>query len=112
MAWFIERGQVRVAAFGAVLQPRDVRVRGTAFGARRQNLLREAAEVFDQRQLQHARPGPELADRQRGDALIAVEKLPELLRLQPAVAVTDELDGDGVNAGVAGLRAPSVGSSR
>ena len=35
--------------------------------------------------------------------MVAIEELGELLSLEPAVAVPDKFDGDGVNAGVTGL---------
>ncbi len=37
----------------------------------------------------------------RGDPLVAAEELRELLGVEPAVAVTDQLDGDGVDTGLA-----------
>ena len=88
-----------------LVRARHVAVGGVPRGAGREQLFGEPAQVFDQRQLQHARPRPELADGQRRDALIAVQELDELLAIEPAVAVPDQLDGDGVDARLAGVLA-------
>ena len=84
---------------------RHVAVGGAARGARGQQFLGQAAQVLDERQLQHARPRPQLADRQRRDALVAVQELDQLLAIQPAVAVADQLDRDRVDAGLPGVLA-------
>ena len=89
----------------AVVGSRHVVVGGAAGGARRQQLLGQAAQVFDERQLQHARPRPELADRQRRDALVAVQELDQLLAIEPAVAVANQLDRDRVDARLTGVLA-------
>ena len=73
------RQRVRTAP---VVGRRHVVVGGAARGACREQLFGEAAEVLDERQLQHARPCPQLADRQRRDALVAVQELSELRRDQ------------------------------
>ena len=78
-------------------------VGGAARGSCREQLFGQAAQVLDERQLQHARPCPQLADRQRRDALVAVQKLDELLATQAAVAVADQLDRDGVDARLTGV---------
>ena len=57
------------------------------------------------RQLQHARPCPQLADSQRRDALIAGQELDELVAIEAAVALVDELDGNLLHARVAGVLA-------
>ncbi len=88
-----------------VVRPRDVAVGGPARRARRQQFLGQPAQVLDERQLQHARPRPQLADRQRRDALVAVQELDQLLAIEPAVAVADQLDGDRVDARVTGVLA-------
>ena len=85
--------------------PRHVRVGCAAGGAGREQFLGQPAQVLDQRQLQHARPRPQLADRQRRDPLVAVQELDQLLAIQTAVAVADQLDGDRVDAGVTGVLA-------
>ncbi len=66
-----------------------------------EGLLREPPQVLDEGQLQHAGPGPQLADRQGGHGLVAVHEAHELLPVQATVAVTDELHRHGVDAGVA-----------
>ena len=66
-----------------------------------ERLLREPPQVLDEGQLQHARPGPQLADRERSHGLVAVHEAHQLLPVQAAVAVADELHGQGVDARVA-----------
>ncbi len=85
------------------VDPRHVDVGGAPGGAGGQQLVREAPQVLDEGELQHARPGPELADRERGDRLEALEETHELLAVEAAVAVPYQLHRDGVHAGVAGL---------
>ncbi len=75
--------------------------------ARLQRLRGQTPQVFDERQLQHAGPGPELANRQRGDALVAVDEHRELLAVEPAVAVTHQFDGHRVDPRVTRLLAGS-----
>ena len=57
--------------------------------ARLHHLVRQPPQILDERQLQHARPGPQLADRQRSDGLVAVHKTQEFLSVQATVAVAD-----------------------
>ena len=70
-----------------------------ARAARAQDLVGEPPQVLDERQRQHARPRPQLADRQRRDALVAVQEQLELLPLEPAVAVAHQLDRHRVDPG-------------
>ena len=100
-----ERRERRRGPRRSPLEARDVGVGGAARAACRHDFVGQAAQVFDQRQLQHARPRPQLADRERRDALIAVEELRQLLPVEPAVAVAQQLDRDRVDARVAGLLA-------
>ena len=79
------------------LDPSHVRVSGQPGAARRQGFGGQTSEVFDQRQLQHAGPRPQLADRQRRDALVAVDEHRELLTVDAAVAVAHQLDGHRVD---------------
>ena len=65
----------------------------------------EAAQVFDQRELQHARPRPQLAERQRRDALIAVQEQRELRQVEPAVGMAEQRDRHRVDARLARLLA-------
>ena len=88
-----------------VVGSRHVLIRGAAGGAGGEQLFGEPAQVFDERELQHARPGPELANRQRHDLLVTVQELEQLLAIEAAVAVADQFDGDGVDASVAGVLA-------
>ena len=85
--------------------------RRTSSAARRasrasQHLLGEPPQVLDERELQHARPGPQLADRQRRDASGSCSrKRTQLVAVEAAVAVADQLDRQGVDARVAGVLA-------
>jgi hypothetical protein len=54
--------------------------------------------MVEQRQLQRARPGPELADRERGDGLEGADEALQPLRVEPARAGSDQLERQGVNA--------------
>jgi hypothetical protein len=89
-------------ATAALVGVRDVRVGCIARGARHQQFVHQSPEVLDERELQHARPGPQFTDRQRRHALIALEELEQLLAGEPAVTVAHELDGDGVYPRLAG----------
>ena len=71
--------------------------------ARVEHLVGQPPEILDERELQHARPRPELADGERSDALKAVEEKRELLNIEAAVAVPDQLNGNPVDACVARL---------
>ena len=84
---------------------RDVAVGRAPRGARLERLLGQPAQVLDQRQPEHARPRPQLADGERRDRLVAVQEPHELLAVEPAVAVADQLHGHRVDARVAGALA-------
>ena len=56
------------------------------------------AQMVEQRELQRARPGPELADRERGDGLEGADEALQPLRVEPARAGSDQLERQGVNA--------------
>ena len=90
---------------GAGVNARDVRVGRAPRRAAGDNLRDQPAQVLDQRELEHDRPRPELADGQRRHALVAVEELRQLRHVEPAVAVTQQLDGNRVDARIAGLLA-------
>ena len=66
---------------------------------------RDAAQVFDQREAQHDRQRPQLAEGQRGDGLVGGDKAGEALGIDPAVAVRDDFQRDVVDAGKTGGRA-------
>ncbi len=89
--------QRRRRAVHVGIQPRHVRVGGPPRRAGLERLLGQAPQVLDEGELQHARPGPQLADGQRRHRLVAVHEAHELLPVQAAVAVADELDGHGVD---------------
>ena len=58
-----------------------------------------STKVFDKRQLQHARPGPELAHRQRRDRLKGGDESRKTLRVEVARAGSNQLQRQGMNAG-------------
>ena len=82
------------------VDPRDVAVGRPARLACVDHLVRQAAQVLDQSELEHARPGPQLADRERRHRLVAVQEAQQLLPVEAAVAVADQLHGHGVDARV------------
>ncbi len=63
---------------------------------------RDAAEVVDQRQAQHDRDRPELAQLQRLDGLVRADEGAQATRVDAAVAVGYELERDVVDDRVAG----------
>ena len=62
----------------------------------------DTAKVLDQRQPQHDRHRPQLAERERGDGLVGRDEAAQVLRVHPAVDVRDQLQRDVVDAGEAG----------
>ena len=91
---------VRPAA-GAVRHRLDGRrqaIGGDAMRARLGQHVAALAQVVDQRQLQHAGPGPELADGQRRDRLEGGDEALQALRVEPARARADELERQRVDA--------------
>ena len=94
-------GQGRRPPVAGLVDPGHVGVGRTDGLAGLERLLREPPQVLDEGQLQHAGPGPQLADGQRRHRLVAVHEAHELLPVQAAVAVTDQLHRHGVDAGVA-----------
>ena len=64
--------------------------------------IRPRPQVVDQRQLEHARPRPQLAHRQRRDGLEGRDEPVQALRIETAGAVADELEGHRVDAWKAG----------
>ena len=83
------------------VDPRQVDVGRPDGRAGLERLLREPPQVLDEGQLQHARPGPQLADRERSHGLEAVQEAHQLLAVQAAVAMADDLFGQGIDARVA-----------
>ena len=70
-------------------------MRWTRLAAR---MSRSAAQVLDQRELQRARPRPELADRERRDRLERGDEALQPLRVEAAGAATDQLERQRVDA--------------
>ncbi|MNI38234.1 hypothetical protein D3C73_923670 [compost metagenome] len=58
---------------------------------------RHAPQVLDQRQAQHDRDGPQLAQGQRRDGLIRGDETVQAWRVDPAIAVRDGFQGDVVD---------------
>jgi hypothetical protein len=56
------------------------------------------AEMIEQRQLQHARPRPQLPHRQRRHRLKGADETLQPLRIEPAGARPDQLQGEGIDA--------------
>src|SRR5438552_1707617 len=83
------------------LELRHDGVGGRSRAARLEDLFRKPSEIFDEGQPQDAWPGPELTDCQRRHRLIAIQEAQQLRSVQPAVAVPDELQRHGVDAGEA-----------
>ena len=95
-------GRERTAHRAVVMfQFGDQGIGGNTFQPRRRDRVGEAAQVLDQRQLEHARPGPELADRERRHALEAFDERGQLVPREPAVAVAQQLDGHRIDARLA-----------
>jgi hypothetical protein len=63
-------------------------------------LFRQPAQVLDQRELEHARPGPQLADCEWRHRLEAVHEADQLLPVEAAVTVAYQLHGHGIDARV------------
>jgi hypothetical protein len=83
------------------IELRDVLVGAAARVAAGEDLVGEAAQVFDQRELQHARPRPQLAECERGDTLIAVQEQRQLRKIEPAIGMAEERNGHRVDARLA-----------
>ena len=100
-------GQGQRCSLPRRIDPGHVGIRVPTRLACHKRLFRQTPEVLDESELQHARPGPELADGQGSDGLVAVDEAEELRSVEAAVAMTDELDGHRVDAGVTGVLARS-----
>ncbi len=74
------------------------RVGEVAIGAVGGNVRRDASQVFDQRETQHDRNGPQFTDRQRGDTLICRDESLETVERDAPVAVRDRFGGNVVDA--------------
>ena len=72
--------------------------------AARRDTQRHAAQVLDQRQAQHDRDRPELAEVQGRDALVRGQEAAQALEVDAPVAMRDRLERDVVDAGEAGRR--------
>ena len=94
-------GQRRGRGLARGVNPRDVGVGGLPRRPGLERLLRQPAEVLEEGQLQHAGPGPQLANGQRRHRLVAVQEPDELVALYAAVAVTNQLDGQSVDTRMA-----------
>ena len=90
------------AALPFALEGGEVPIRVQPAGATLDQFLREPVQVLDQRQLEHARPGPEFADAERRNRLIGVNKAIEPVRIEPGIAVAEQFDGHRIHASSAG----------
>ena len=68
----------------------------------RDNVLRQAAQILNQRDTKRDRDGPEFTDRQRLDTLICHHQAGEFLHVERAVGVGDQSPGDTEDARIAG----------
>jgi hypothetical protein len=82
-------------------QPRRRLPRLLALGPRGLDLVAQTAQILDQREPQHDRDRPHLADRQRGGLLVAVDEPGHGLRVEAAGRVRDQFPCDHVHAGIA-----------
>ncbi len=71
-------------------------------GTARRQYIGACAQVADQRQLERARPCPQLTDGQGGDRLEGGQKTGEALRVEMAGTGANQLDRQRVDAGNAG----------
>ena len=69
--------------------------------SRREDLVDQAPEIFDERQLQNARPRPQLTDTERRHRLVAVHEPDELGAVEAAVAVSNQLERHRIDSRVA-----------
>ena len=77
-------------------------IRGQSMDAGGGEHVASRAQMVEQRELQRARPGPELADRERRDRLEGADEPLQPLRVEPARARSDQLERERVNAGESG----------
>ena len=87
------------------LEPGEEVIRFEASRAALDQLLGQAAQVLDQRELERARPRPQLADAERRDGLIGVDEPLQPLDVESRIAVAEEFHGHGVDACRAGVLA-------
>ena len=87
--------------WAAVRQPVERGVRLPPGGSAGEDPRRQDSQVLQERELEHAGPCPELADRQRRHGLIGEDEARESLRVEPPVAVPDQLQRHRVDAGLA-----------
>ena len=67
-----------------------------------QCFVRQPPQIFDQGELEHAGPGPQLADREGSHALVCCHEPHQLQTIQAPVGVTNELQRHGVDPRGAG----------
>ena len=77
---------------------RDNAIGGAPMRACLRQHVAARAQVLEQRELQHARPRPELAHRQRRHRLKGADEALQPLRVEPAGARPDQLEGKGMDA--------------
>ncbi len=62
-----------------------------------ERFVRQPPQVLDEGELDHAGPSPQLADGERSHSLVGGHEAHELLSIQAAVGVADQLQGHGVD---------------
>ncbi len=92
-----KRRQRRVR--GRRLEAREVEVRFPLAHPALHDLVREASQVLDQAELEHARPCPQLSEGERGHHLVGAHEPRKTMEIEARVAVADELEGHGVHPG-------------
>ena len=82
---------------------REKGVRTEPFGADREEIVRESAQVVHEGGAQEARPGPELGERERRDRLERREETLEPHRVEPGVALRHDVPRERLDAGRASV---------
>ena len=96
--------------FSGVSSRFDANLRAASRSCRAlKRLRRQSAEVLDQRQAEHDRNGPQLADREGRDLLIGVGKTPQRFLIESARRVQDEIAGEYIHPRIA---PPAAGRQR
>ena len=98
-----DRGCATRRGFPARPSSRSASASASSRAARRRPRCRSAsrAQVLDEDEAQRDRDRPQLADRERRDALVGADEAAERLRVEAAVGVRDEGPGDAVDARIA-----------
>ena len=96
-----QQDQVARILFGRLAHLVGPGVGAVALGAVFVDARGDAAQVLDQRDAQHDRDRPQFAQLERGDVLVGVDEARQAFRVDPAVAVRNDFEGDLVDARIA-----------